>query len=461
MFKTLAGAAIMISIFFLIIPSNAFAALLVGGVMGNSTSQPVLNLSAQINELKMTLAQKQALQNKIIADNAAKLKAEQAALIQKVNTGKNCAADQHSETSYITYLNHFACGHVSVMSNGTVLRKFTLIANDYNGSGKPIPISTNKEDLLTTGQHIAKINKTNDPVIFHAWTFNGTVPGPTIRVTQGDHVEVTVINSKQSSFVHSWHVHSIHSGPQDGTMTASGMIFPGGSFTYTFTAMPAGVYPYHCHMAPVEEHISRGLYGMMIIDPITPRHKAIELVGMLNSYSFSYMGLDGKGHFAPTVPATMADMRKNLTDVEEASDETNGPDNQFYSINGMPFGYTGPNMLPISTHTNYRMYLVNMVEFDPVNSFHLHGNMFYYTPSGTLNSSKIYTDIVTLGQGDRGIVEFNYPLPGVFMMHAHINHFTDLGWIGFFNVTDSHPIAAKTKSVFKSVFTCAVPNCAN
>ena len=47
----------------------------------------------------------------------------------------------------------------------------------------------------------------------------------------------------------------------------------------------------------------------------------------------------------------------------------------------------------------------------------------------------MYTDIVTLGQGDRGMVEFKYPFPGQFMFHAHINHFSDLGWIGFFNVT--------------------------
>jgi len=415
-------------------PNSLAAALFTGnGGLGNTNQ----NLTEQINALKFALNQKMQQQQQMQLIAAAKLKAEQTALIQKANVGKTCSTDQHTETTYITYLVHFACGHVTIMQNGTVLRKFTLIANDYNGSGKPIPISTNKEDLLTTGQHIAKINKTNDPVIFHGWTFNGTVPGPTIRVTQGDHVQVTVINSNQSSFVHSWHVHSIHSGPMDGTMTASGMIFPGQNFTYDFIANPAGVYPYHCHMAPVEEHISRGLYGMMIIDPPTPRYHAIELVGMLNSYSFSYMGLDGKGHFPPTVPATMQQMRDNLSAVEEASDETNGPDNQFYSINGMPFGYTGPNELPISTHTNYRMYLVNMVEFDPVNSFHLHGNMFNFTESGTLTSPKVYTDIVTLGQGDRGILEFNYPLPGVFMMHAHINHFTDLGWIGFFNVTNS------------------------
>ena len=335
---------------------------------------------------------------------------------------KNCAKDQHTPTNYKTYLKHFSCGHVTLFSNGTVLRQFTLIADDYNGSGKLIPISLNKTDA----------------VFFPAWTFNGTVPGPTMRMTEGDHVQINVINSKDSAFIHSFHMHSIHAGTQDGVMTESGMIFPSGSYTYNFIATPAGVYPYHCHMSPVQEHISRGLYGMVIIDPVTPRPSAVEMVMLLNSYTYSYSGLNGSGHFAPTIPATMAQLRNNLSDAIEASDESNGPDNQFYSVNGMPFGYIEQNSIHLYTHTPYRIYLLNMAEFDPVNSFHMHGNMFYFQESGTPQSARVYTDILTLGQGDRGILDFSYPLTGEFMFHNHINHFSDLGWVGFFNLTDSH-----------------------
>jgi FtsP/CotA-like multicopper oxidase with cupredoxin domain len=349
---------------------------------------------------------------------------------------KNCATDQHTPTTYITYLTHFSCGHITVFNNGTVLRKFTLLVDDFNGSGKPYPITTNQMDPMFTGTYDYVANHTKyQPVIFHAWTFNGTIPGPTIRVTQGDHVQVTVINSKDSKFPHSWHVHSIHSGINDGTMTASGMIFPGSSYTYDFVATPAGLYPYHCHMTPVEEHVSRGLYGMMIIDPPHPRPAAKEMVMMLNEYTFSYMGADGKGHLNQTVPATESQILHNLTAVEDAADEGNGPDNQFYTVNGMVFGYTGPHEIQLKTGVNYRIYLVNMVEFDPLNNFHLHGAMFTYTPSCTISSSKMYTDIVSLMQGDRGCVDMHFLEPGMFMFHSHLNHFTDLGWLGVFNVT--------------------------
>lgn len=345
---------------------------------------------------------------------------------------KNCATDQHTPTNFKTYLTHFSCGHVSQLSNGTIVRHFTLIVNDFHGSGIPLVISTNTPGIMKPiheGPY--------QPVIFHAWTFNNTVPGPTIRVTEGDHVFVNVINSNQSVFPHSWHVHSIHGGAVDGVSGYAGMIEPSKNFVYSFVASPAGLYPYHCHMSPVEEHVSRGLYGMMIIDPKIPRLPAKEMVMMLNSYSYSYEGVNGSGHLNQTLPATMQQIRQNLSQVESLSDEGNGPDNQFYSVNGMPFGYIGKDSIHLQTGVPYRIYLVNMVEFDPINNFHMHGVMFYYTPSATTESSKIYTDIVGLMQGDRGMVEFKYPYPGIFLFHSHLNHFSDLGWLGTFNVTNT------------------------
>jgi manganese oxidase len=87
--------------------------------------------------------------------------------------------------------------------------------------------------------------------MFHAWTYNGTVPGPTMRMTEGDKIRITVTNSPNSKHFHSFHMHSIHSGYMDGMMGPSGMIAPGKSFTYSFIAQPYGLYPYHCHVDPV------------------------------------------------------------------------------------------------------------------------------------------------------------------------------------------------------------------
>ena len=72
----------------------------------------------------------------------------EAKLLQPMaQSGKNCAIDQHTPTTFKTYLTHFACGHLTVLGNGTIVRHFTLIADDYNGTGTPIVISTNTYGL--------------------------------------------------------------------------------------------------------------------------------------------------------------------------------------------------------------------------------------------------------------------------------------------------------------------------
>jgi FtsP/CotA-like multicopper oxidase with cupredoxin domain len=328
---------------------------------------------------------------------------------------KNCATDQQTPTNWKTYLTHFSCGHVTTFDNGTTLRQYTLIVNDNHGVGNNITI-------------------TREGLQFPAWTFNGTVPGPTLRMTQGDHVRVTVITDKDSMHPHSWHVHSIHSGAADGVMGLSGAIWPSMDFTYDFVAQPYGLYPYHCHMTPVEEHINRGLYGMMIIDPpyADKRVHATEMVMLMNGYSYNKVYDRNPEEEGPPTPKEIA----NSTARHEILND-NSPSNQVYSVNGMAFGYTGKDEIHIKVGQPVRIYLVNMLEYDPLNNFHLHGDMFHYIPTGTSDKPEMYTDIVSLMQGDRGIIEFTYHYPGEFMFHSHKNEFSRLGWMGFFNVTKS------------------------
>jgi FtsP/CotA-like multicopper oxidase with cupredoxin domain len=131
-------------------------------------------------------------------------------------------------------------------------------------------------------------------------------------------------------------------------------------------------------------------------------------------------------------PPTAVDLRNNFS---EATKSDEGTSNQIYTVNGQAFTYRD-KPIDLVTGQEYRVHLVNMLEFDTANSFHLHGNMFEYYPSGTGTNPTFLTDIVTLGQGDRGTLEFTYHKTGMFMFHAHINRFTNLGWMGMFNVTD-------------------------
>ena len=335
--------------------------------------------------------------------------------MMSVPVGKNCATNLSERPNPVEYLTYFNCGHVTKLQNGTTIREFSLVVEESN----VIPITDNK----------------TDPVLIKAWTFNNTVPGPTMRMTQGDHVKITVYNSKSSLHPHSLHMHSIHSGIVDGVAGMSGAIPPGGHYTYSFTASPAGLYPYHCHVSPVQSHINHGLYGAMIIDPKIPRSPAKEMVMLMNGYNLND-DYSSNESAAILQPPTAKELRTNFERATQ-SDEASGADNQIYSVNGPAFLYRD-HPIQLGTGEPYRVYLVNMLEFDTMNSFHLHGNMFEYYPSGTGMNPSYTTDIVELGQGDRGIMEFTYTKPGMYMFHAHINRFTDLGWMGMFNVVN-HP----------------------
>jgi FtsP/CotA-like multicopper oxidase with cupredoxin domain len=310
---------------------------------------------------------------------------------------KNCTSDLSKRPNSIEYLTHFNCGRVSE-ENGQTVREFTLIAQENQN-----------------------ISISNEGHIMNGWTFNGTIPGPTMRFTEGDLVRITVINSEENKRAHSLHMHSIHPGVQDGVEGMSGAIAPGQQYTHEFIAQPFGVYPYHCHVSPIADHINRGLYGVMIIDPKEHRENMPEFVMTLNGYDLDYQ------HEGATII-------RPVNDTEETFEETERG-NEIYTVNGKAFDYTH-TPIDIQAGQKYRIYLVNMLEFDLVNSFHLHGNMFDYITAGTSLKPEYKTDILTLGQGDRGIIEFSIPYAGRYMFHAHVTEFTDLGWMGFFDVKD-------------------------
>ena len=231
-------------------------------------------------------------------------------------------------------------------------------------------------------------------VFFPAWTYNGTVPGPVIRATEGDLLRVTFLNA--GSHPHTIHFHGIHPAGMDGVFEIVG---PGEELTYEFPAKPYGMHLYHCHATPLKKHIHKGLYGAFIIDPKEPRPPAQELVMVMNGYD-----TDGDGA------------------------------NNFYTVNGRSF-YYARYPIRVSRSQTVRIYLANLTEFDLVNSFHLHADFFRYYATGSSDQFE-YTDTVMQCQGQRGILELEFSNTGTFMFHAHQSEFAELGWMGYFDVVD-------------------------
>jgi FtsP/CotA-like multicopper oxidase with cupredoxin domain len=284
-------------------------------------------------------------------------------------------------------------GTVSQLPNGRTLRSFEVTGID-------------KEIEIAPG------------TFFPAWTYNGRVPGPTLRVTEGDRVRIVFRN--HGSHPHSMHFHGIHSARVDG-VPGAGVIPPGGEFVYEFDARPFGCHLYHCHALPLKRHIHKGMYGAFIIDPDParhPEHAAIARSRLL---------------------ATPENKEwQEFVLVMNAFDTNFDGANEIYAVNTVAHHFT-KHPIRVVRSKPVRLYLINVVEFDPINSLHLHANFFDYYDHGTTLTPTLRTiDTVMQCQAQRGILEFTYQHhdTGQYMFHAHQSEFTELGWMGIFDVVE-------------------------
>ncbi len=230
-------------------------------------------------------------------------------------------------------------------------------------------------------------------VEFAAWTYNGQVPGPTLRVTAGDLVRVRFEN--RSPHPHSMHFHGWHPAEMDGSLPGLA-VPPGGTFVYEFRADPPGVHLYTCHVEPFKRHLHKGLYGAFIIDRPHATAVADEFVMVTNAF------------------------------------DTNGDSkNDFYAVNTVAHHYMH-DPVRVTVGRPVRIYLINVTEFDPINSFHLHGTFFNVFRTGTRLEPDAYTDTLMLCQGERAVLETTFRYPGDYMFHAHQSEFAELGWMGLF-----------------------------
>ncbi len=235
---------------------------------------------------------------------------------------------------------------------------------------------------------------------FPAWTYEGRVPGPTIRCKEGDLIRIHFRNN--GSHPHTIHFHGIHPFEMDGVPGAGpGEIPPGAEFTYEFEAEPFGCHLYHCHAIPLKRHIHKGLYGAFIVDPKEGRPPARELMMMMNGFDTNFDG-----------------------------------DNEIYAVNTVAHAFMKRH-IPAKVGETIRIYLINALEFDFVNSFHSHAQFFDYYDHGTsLEPDREMVDTIKQTQAQRGIIELSYDTPGNFMFHAHQSEFAELGWMGKFNVVE-------------------------
>ena len=288
------------------------------------------------------------------------------------------------------FLTTFDYGEATTMADGTVVRQWDITAFD-------------KEIEIAPG------------VFFPAWTYNGQVPGPTLRANEGDRLRINFTNG--GSHPHTMHFHGLHSAYHDGvTGIGRGEVQVGERHTYEFQARPFGCHLYHCHAAPLKRHIHKGLYGAYIVNPDPAKH-------------------GDRAKVRRPDHAESAEWQEFVM-VMNAFDTTFDAANEVYAVNTVAFHYM-KHPIPVDRTRPIRIYLSNLVEFDLVNSFHLHANFFDYYDTGTTLEPTLRTvDTISQVQDQRGILEFNFRdhEPGLYMFHAHVSEFAELGWMSAFDV---------------------------
>ena len=236
-----------------------------------------------------------------------------------------------------------------------------------------------------------------DGVAFNYWTFNGTVPGPMLRVRQGDTVEMTLKNSAQSALTHSIDFHAV-TGPGGGAKVTQ--LPPGGQASFKFKALNPGVYVYHCATPMVAHHIASGMYGLIVVEPpegLAPvDHEYYVMQG--DFYLAGERGEQGLRDF---------DMNKML-------DET--PD--YVVFNGAVGATTGEQAFKAKVGETVRIFF-GVGGPNVTSSFHVIGEIFDRVyPEG---ASEAFTNVQTtlVPAGGATIVEFTVEVPGTYILVDH------------------------------------------
>ncbi|AWV06379.1 copper-containing nitrite reductase [Marilutibacter maris] len=244
---------------------------------------------------------------------------------------------------------------------------------------------------------VEKVMPISEGVEYTFWTFGGTVPGSFIRVRQGDTVEFHLRNMPDSKMPHNIDLHGV-TGPGGGA--TSSFTAPGHETQFSFKALNAGLFVYHCATAPVGMHVANGMYGLILVEP----------PGGLPEVDREYYVMQGDFY-------TTGNYReKGLQpfDMEKAIEERP----TYVLFNGAEGALTGDKALQANTDETVRLYVGNGGP-NLVSSFHVIGEIFdkVWYEGGTRYQENVQTTLIPAGGA--AMMEFHMEVPGSYVLVDH------------------------------------------
>ena len=287
------------------------------------------------------------------------------------------------------------------------------------------PVNRNKSTLVHVTLEAKPITGLlADGIGYKYWTYNGTVPGPMIRVRQGDSVELTLHNSTDSPVSHSIDSHAVLGPGGGGKVTQTP---PGATSVFLFKAMKPGVFIYHCATPMIPYHLAHGMYGLMLVEP----------PGGWPKVDREYYVMQGDIYLKgdPTRSGV------HEATVDKMVSET--PD--FVVFNGSAGSLGKENPLKAKVGETVRIFFGNAGPND-VSSFHVIGEIFDKVhPEGASETlSNVQSTLVPAGGAT--MVEFKTMVPGRYILVDHSLGRLQKGAVGFLDIE-----GAPNPKVFKSI----------
>jgi nitrite reductase (NO-forming) len=242
------------------------------------------------------------------------------------------------------------------------------------------------------------------------WTFNGKVPGPFVRVRLGDSVEVTFKNRATSRMIHSVDFHAV-TGPGGGAVTTQTP--PGDTKSFRFKALNPGLYVYHCATPMVANHISSGMYGLILVEPPEGLPKVDREFYVMQGEIYTDRPFGQRGHDEFSVEKLLAERA------------------EYFVFNGAVGALTAEHPLKAKVGETVRIFF-GVGGPNATSSFHVIGEIFdrvYREAATDTPARNVQTTMVPAGGAT--IVEFKVDFPGRYILVDHSLARLERGLAGF------------------------------
>ncbi len=265
-------------------------------------------------------------------------------------------------------------------------------------------------DLLTTELEA----RLGDNSTYRFWTFNNKVPGPFIRVRVGDDVTINVTNPKDSTHIHSIDLHAV-TGPGGGAAVTQ--VPPGQTKSFSFKALHPGLFVYHCATPMVAQHITNGMYGMILVEPEGGLSKVDHEFYVMQGELYTTETHGGSGLQEFSLEKLLAENPEHMmfNGSMDALTKIYSMESQVGDTVRIFFGVGGPNL---------------------TSSFHVIGEVFDRVYDQASLTSKPLTDVQTtlVPPGGATMVEFKTEYPGRYLLVDHALSRVEKGLAGFLTV---------------------------